>query len=111
MTPERTYEQPLFAVLRRHGFSLEGFNDRARGTYCYDVMSPYAVAKLHAKVGRLLTRWLQRRLRPWKGVVPARLDWFAGRGVSPQAATVGAARDARGVPLSDHAAIAVDLQR
>ena len=111
MTPERTYEQPLFAVLRRHGFSLEGFNDRARGTYCYDVMSPYAVAKLHAKVGRLLTRWLQRRLRPWKGVVPARLDWFAGRGVSPQAATVVAARDARGVPLSDHAAIAVDLQR
>lgn len=111
MTPERTYEQPLFAVLRRHDFSLEGFNDRARGTYCYDVMSPYAVAKLHAKVGRLLTRWLQRRLRPWKGVVPARLDWFAGRGVSPLAATVVAARDAQGIPLSDHAAIAVDLQR
>jgi endonuclease/exonuclease/phosphatase family metal-dependent hydrolase len=111
MTPEHSYALPLFAVLDRHGFALGGYNDRARGTYRYDVMSPYAVAKLHAKVGRLLTRWLQRRLRPWKGVVPARLDWFAGRGVSPLAATVVEARDARGVPLSDHAAIVVDLQR
>ena len=77
MTPERTYERPLFAVLARHGYTVEGWNDRAQGTYRYDVMSPYGVAKLHSKVGRLLTGWLQRRLRPWKGVVPARLDWFA----------------------------------
>jgi endonuclease/exonuclease/phosphatase family metal-dependent hydrolase len=109
MTPERRYEQPLFAELARHGYALDGFNDRARGTYWYDVMSPYAVAKLHAKVGRLMTRWLQRRLRPWGGVVPARLDWFAGRGVTPLAAAVVESRDADGRPLSDHAAVSVDL--
>lgn len=111
MTPEQRYEQPVFAVLRRHGFTIDGYNDRGRGTYNYDVMSPYAVAKLHSKVGRLLTRWLQRRLRPWNGVVPARLDWLAGRGVKPLAAAVVQARDAAEVPLSDHAAISVDLAR
>lgn len=111
MTPEHSYEQPVFAALHRHGFATARFNDRARGTYTYDVMSPYAVAKLQSKVGRLLTRWLQRRLRPWNGVVPARLDWFAGRGVSPIAAAVIDARDAEAVPLSDHAAISVDLER
>lgn len=111
MTPEQRYEQPLFAVLRRHGFSVDGYNDRARGTYNYDVMSPYAVAKLHSKVGRLLTRWLQRRLRPWQGIVPARLDWFAGRGITPIANAVVKSRDAEGVPLSDHAAISVDVAR
>jgi len=57
----------------------------------------------------LLTSWLQRRLRPWNGIVPARLDWFAGRGVTPLSSAVVDARDATGRPLSDHAAIVVDL--
>jgi hypothetical protein len=42
-------------------------------------------------------------------VVPARLDWFAGRGVTPLHPTVVDARDGQGQPLSDHAAIGVAL--
>src|SRR5262249_40182378 len=96
---------------REHGFSVEGFNERRSGTFSYDVHSPYAIAKSRAKVGRFLTWLLQRRLRPWNGLVPARLDWFAGRGLVPIGAAVVEARDAAGIPVSDHAAIVVDIQR
>jgi hypothetical protein len=61
-------------------------------------------------VGRLLTRLLVRLLRPWNGCVPARLDWFAGRNVTPVAATVERPRAAAdGRPLSDHSAVIVDV--
>ncbi len=111
MTPERRYEGPLFEALAAHGFRTEGFNDRGRGTIHYDLHSPYAIQKTRKKVGRLLTWMLQRLLRPWNGVVPARLDWFFGRGVTPLSATVVDPREDDGAPVSDHAAIVVDLQR
>jgi len=109
MVPELGYDRPVFDVLSRHGFAIEGLNDRSRGTYFYDVMSPYAVQKLHSKVGRLATRMLQRRLRPWNGVVPARLDWFAGRGVTPVGCAVISPEKSDGQPISDHSPISVDL--
>lgn len=109
MQPELGYDRPVFDVLARHGFAIQGFNDRASGTYFYDVMSPYAVKKLHSKVGRILTRQLQRRLRPWNGVVPARLDWFAGRGVTPVGAAVVELDRQTAEPVSDHAPITVDI--
>ena len=57
--------------------------------------------RLHAFNKKLLVR----KLRPWNGRVPARLDWFAGRKVTPVAASTIDPR-----PLaSDHAAIVVDL--
>jgi endonuclease/exonuclease/phosphatase family metal-dependent hydrolase len=104
MTPELLYEKPIFAELARHGFTVEGFNDRAKGTLHYDLHDPYAIQKAQSKVGRLLTWILQRRLRPWGGVVPARLDWFAGRGVAARAASVVDAGRA-----SDHFPIVVEL--
>ncbi len=109
MQPELGYDRPLFDVLTRHGFAIEGFNERGHGTYFYDVMSPYAVQKLYSKVGRWPTHWLQRRLRPWNGVVPARLDWFAGRGLNPVGCEVVAVQGQDGLPLSDHSPIVVDI--
>lgn len=109
MTPEVGYDRPMFDVMSKHRFSVEGFNERRLGTYHYDVMSPYAVQKLYSKVGRWPTHWLQRRLRPWKGVVPARLDWFAGRGVVPVAPSVIEAPRRDGQPVSDHSPISVDI--
>jgi hypothetical protein len=42
--------------------------------------------------------------------VPARLDWFAGRHLTPVAATVERPRPAAdGRPLSDHSAVIVDV--
>jgi endonuclease/exonuclease/phosphatase family metal-dependent hydrolase len=104
MTPERRYETVLFDELCRHDFVLDGFNDRARGTVNYDLQHPYAIQKAREKVGRFLTWLLQRRLRPWNGLVPARLDWFAGREVKPAAARVV---DPAGA--SDHSPIVVEL--
>lgn len=109
MQPELGYDRPIFEVLTRHGFVTDGFNERQHGTYHYDVMSPYAVQKLYSKVGRWATHWLQRRLRPWKGVVPARLDWFAGRGIKPVASTVIATAKPGEKPVSDHSPISVDI--
>ena len=110
LTPEKGYERPLFDLLRARDFAVEGFNDRALGTYFYDLTDPYVLARSRKLVGRLLTRLLVRLLRPWNGCVPARLDWFAGRNVTPVAATVEHPRAAAdGRPLSDHAAVIVDV--
>jgi endonuclease/exonuclease/phosphatase family metal-dependent hydrolase len=109
MIPELGYERPLFEAIARNGFTIEGFNDRSRGTFVYDMNHPYTQAKLKMKVGRFLTWALRRRLRRWNGLVQARLDWFAGLGVRPISAAVIAPTGADGLPLSDHAAITVDL--
>ena len=110
LTPEKRYEQPVFELLRARDFVVEGFNDRGTGTYFYDLTDPYILDRSRKLVGRALTRLLVRLLRPWNGCVPARLDWFAGRNVRPVAAAVErppAAADGR--PLSDHAAVIVDV--
>ena len=106
MAPERRYERAVFETLRAHGLDIDGFNDRKSGTLHFDINDPYALQKTRRLVGSPLTRFLQRKLRPWNGRVPARLDWFAGRGVEPVAAYTVDPR-----PLaSDHAAIVVDLR-
>jgi len=110
LTPEKRYEQPVFDLLRARDFTVEGFNDRASGTYFYDLTDPYVLDRSQKLVGRLLTRLLVRLLRPWNGCVPARLDWFAGRNVTPVAATVERPRAAAdGRALSDHSAVIVDV--
>jgi endonuclease/exonuclease/phosphatase family metal-dependent hydrolase len=110
LTPERHYERPVFDLLRARAFAVEGFNDRALGTYFYDLTDPYVLSRSQQLVGRLLTRLLVRLLRPWNGCVPARLDWFAGRNLTPVAATVERPRAAAdGRPLSDHSAVVVQV--
>ncbi len=110
MTPEKRYERPVFDLLRARDFVVEGFNDRGTGTYFYDLTDPYVVDRLHTYVGRALTRLLGRLMRPWNGCVPARLDWFAGRNVTPVAAAVERPRAvADGRPISDHSAVIVDV--
>ena len=110
LTPEKRYEQPVFDVLRARDFVVDGFNDRATGSYLYDLTDPYILNRAQKLVGRALTRLLVRLLRPWNGCVPARLDWFAGRNVTPVAASVERPRAASdGRPLSDHSAVIVDV--
>jgi endonuclease/exonuclease/phosphatase family metal-dependent hydrolase len=110
LTPEKHYERPVFDLLRARHFAVEGFNDRALGTYFYDLTDSYVLAHSQKQVGRLLTRLLVRLLRPWNGCVPVRLDWFAGRNLTPVGATVERPRAAvDGRPLSDHSAVIVDV--
>jgi endonuclease/exonuclease/phosphatase family metal-dependent hydrolase len=109
LTPEKRYERPVFDLLRARDFTVEGFNDRATGTYFYDLTDPYILDRSRKQIGRVLTRLLVRLLRPWNGCVPARLDWFAGRNVTPVAAAVEHPRVAAGRSLSDHSAVIVDV--
>jgi endonuclease/exonuclease/phosphatase family metal-dependent hydrolase len=109
LTPERRYEVPLFELLRTRGYAIEGFND-GQATYEYDLRDPYTYAMVRRSVGSLLTRFAVWRLRRWNGVVASRLDWFAGRGVTPVAAKVVRPRTADGRRISDHEPIVVDLQ-
>jgi hypothetical protein len=57
----------------------------------------------------VLTRLLVRLLRPWNGCVPARLDWFAGRNLTPGRDLERPRASADGRPLSDHSAVIVDV--
>lgn len=109
LTPEKRYERPVFDLLRTRHFSVEGFNDRGAGTFFYDLTDPWVLDRSLKLVGRAVTRLLKRLLRPWNGCVPARLDWFAGREVTPVAARVERPRGADGRPLSDHSAVIVDV--
>jgi endonuclease/exonuclease/phosphatase family metal-dependent hydrolase len=106
LTPDRRYDTPIFDLLAARGFATDGFNERGGGTMRYDFNEPYAIEKVERAVGKRLTRWLTRRLRPWNGIVAAHLDWFAGRGLTPSAAKV--IRLAKPAP-SDHDPIVVDL--
>jgi endonuclease/exonuclease/phosphatase family metal-dependent hydrolase len=110
MTPQKRYERPVFELLQARQFVVDGFNDRGTGSYFYDLTDPYIVNRSQKLVGRALTRLLVRLLRPWNGCVPARLDWFAGRNVTPVSASVERPRAVSdGRPLSDHSAIIVDI--
>jgi endonuclease/exonuclease/phosphatase family metal-dependent hydrolase len=108
MRPDEADERPLFQLLATHGFALEGFNDRSRGTYRYDFNDPYALQKLRRAGGPPLVWLVKRLLRRWNACLPARLDWFAGRAVRALSATVVDPRDGAGRAASDHAAVVCD---
>jgi endonuclease/exonuclease/phosphatase family metal-dependent hydrolase len=108
MRPDAGAERPVFEQLAACGFTLDGFNDRAGATYRYDFNDPYALQKLRRAGGPPLVWLVRRLLRRWNACLPARLDWFAGRGARPIAATVVDPRDRDGRPISDHAAVVCD---
>jgi endonuclease/exonuclease/phosphatase family metal-dependent hydrolase len=105
MTPDRRYELPVFDALRAAGFTIDGWNDRAAPSMSYDFSDPYTLNKVQTAVGGLLTRWLVRRLRRFGGVVRARLDWFAGHGLTPSSPCVVHVDG----HATDHDAVVVDV--
>ena len=106
MTPELRYEQPVFDVLARARARRRRVQRlRSSGTLT-STSTTSTRCRRRGLVGGALTRLLVRLLRPWNGCVPARLDWFAGRGVDARRAR---RRSIRGPLASDHAAIVVDL--
>jgi endonuclease/exonuclease/phosphatase family metal-dependent hydrolase len=108
MRPDTLDEKPIFELLAARGFHADGFNDRTRGSYRFDFNDPYACQKLR-RIGGPGLVWLVRRvLRRWNACVPARLDWFAARGLRAQGASVVDPRDAAGQAVSDHAAVVCD---
>ncbi|HEX2574028.1 MAG TPA: endonuclease/exonuclease/phosphatase family protein [Polyangia bacterium] len=83
MTPWRIFERPVFAALEEHGLSIEGVNDLSQGTLYYDVNDQMQHDKSRDFVPGPVLSYLRRKLEPWDGRVPMRIDWFAGRGLRP----------------------------
>jgi endonuclease/exonuclease/phosphatase family metal-dependent hydrolase len=110
MCPEATPERVVFDELARHGFTIDGLNDRTAPTYHYDFADPYAQQKLR-RIGGPALVWLVRRLlRRWHCRPPARLDWMAGRGIASLAAHVVTPSGSDGRPVSDHGAVVCDVR-
>ncbi len=115
MTPGHVFDRPVFTALHRNNFVVEGFNDVDRGTLYYQGNSP-KYRKLTdgnmPKGGMIwhgLRKWIDKRLEPYGGAVPMRLDWFAGRGLQPVRAEVVDCPSHEGVEASDHNPIVVEV--
>lgn len=114
MKPEEILERKVFDALRQAGLAIDGYNDFDRGTIYYDVYDPELARKaldhLPQPICRWVLGWLERRLAPWDGRVPLRVDWFAGAGLRPVAPQVIERPMVEGRIVSDHNPILVDLQ-
>ncbi len=114
MKPEEILERKVFAALRAGGLAIEGYNDFERGTIYYDVYDPEMARKaldyLPAPMCKWMMGWLERRLEPWDGRVPLRVDWFAGAGLRPREPQVIERPMVAGQIISDHNPILVDLE-
>ncbi|HET6583124.1 MAG TPA: endonuclease/exonuclease/phosphatase family protein, partial [Nannocystaceae bacterium] len=110
MTPERVFERRVFAALAKAGLRTEGFTDPSAGTIHYDLNDPELRDKSLAYLPPRVLAWLERKLQPWGGCVPMRIDHFAGRGLAAvRAVTLPPARH-DGVRVSDHVPIIVEFR-
>jgi endonuclease/exonuclease/phosphatase family metal-dependent hydrolase len=109
MTPELDWERRVFEVLADGGLEIDGFNDRTRGTLYYDANDPEVVRKALDYLPAAAVRWMRRKLEPWGGRVPMRVDWFAGRGIQPLRAEVVERPEWRGQLISDHNPIVLEI--
>lgn len=121
--PYELYERPVFEELRAHGFDYRSFNAMGVGTTRYEVDTFEGASMVRDYLPQVAVDFLRWNLRPWNGVAPLKLDWFAGRGV--WALVSGERREASGreslspTPfekpswngrlLSDHDPILVDV--
>jgi len=82
MRPHALYERRVFAELEAHGFDYERFNDMRTGTVRYEVGTFDSESKVRDHLPGVVAHLLRYKLRPWGGVAPLKIDWFAGRGLT-----------------------------
>jgi len=109
MTPELKFDKPIFEKLAALGFRHEGFNDREKGSIYFDINDLLSNEKAKKFVPPFLLKDLERRLRPWNGCVPLKIDWLAGKGGKPSNAQTVERPTINNVQLSDHNPIYVDI--
>ncbi len=83
MRPFERYERGIRDALVRAGFAIEPFNAMEQGTLRYEVGTFDSESKVREHVPGVMVKLLEYKLRPWNGVTPLKLDWFAGRGLRP----------------------------
>jgi endonuclease/exonuclease/phosphatase family metal-dependent hydrolase len=109
MTPHRSYERSVFKALQRAGLQIDGFNDPELGTSYYDSNDPELRAWTAGYVPGRVLRYLDRKLAPWGGRVPMKLDWIAGRHLWPLSTAVVERPSVGDRVVSDHNPLRVDL--
>jgi hypothetical protein len=111
--PERWFERGLFRELESRGFAYRELNEPGAGTLHYDVQDLAANTNMADWVPQWCFWWINWALRESGGRCSLKLDWFAGRDLTPDPASpprvVGDLRDRDGGVLSDHDAIVVDF--
>lgn len=108
--PENRFERNLFEALESRGFEYRQSNRMGEPTLQYDVDDP----KTRQNLGEWVPGWcfafIRWALRRHDGKCPLKLDWFATRGARVEdPVIVSDLRTSDGRPLSDHAAIGVDV--
>jgi len=102
MTPELKFDKPMFDSLLNNGYNFESFNDRTKGTIYYDINDLLHNEKSKVFIPGFLLKILERKLRPWNGCVPLKIDWLAGKDCQPTQAQTIERPTQNGVLLSDH---------
>jgi|RhiMetdeSRZDD1v2_1073273.scaffolds.fasta_scaffold96132_1 endonuclease/exonuclease/phosphatase family metal-dependent hydrolase len=113
--------EPLFALLRKHGFTEVGFN--SDDVTCY---VPLKILEDSGKLPVFLASAIQHQIARYDGQLDFRLDWIIGRGVkslgdrevidaqsknaSLRPQTISGLRNEMGGQITDHDPITVDLQ-
>src|SRR5215213_1468768 len=113
LQPERWFERGLFRELDARGFNFRELNEPGAGTLHYDVKDLAANTNMGEWVPRWCFWWIEWALKDHGGRCSLKLDWFAGRGVEPDASqpprVVGRLRGPSGEVLSDHDPIVLDF--
>lgn len=113
LQPDRWFERGLFRELGARGFNFKELNEPGAGTLHYDVKDLAANTNMGEWVPRWCFWWIEWALKDHGGRCSLKLDWFAGRGVEPDASNpprvVGRLRGPSGEVLSDHDPIVLDF--
>ncbi|PIE17776.1 MAG: hypothetical protein CSA65_07700 [Proteobacteria bacterium] len=116
--PYELYERAVFEPLEARGYDYQGFNAPAVGTTRYEVGTFESESTVSEQLPSIAVKILRWKLRPWGGVAPIKVDWFAGRqlealseaanadNVSPTPIAKPTVDEVR---LSDHDPIVVDV--
>jgi len=110
--PDRFFERALFKELEKRGYNYKDLNAAGGCTLHYDVDNIAYNTNLGDWVPSWCFPWIFWALEKTGGKCSLKLDWFAGKGITPAGGTgpkvIGKLRDAE-APLSDHDAIILDF--
>lgn len=110
MTPEIIFDKPMFDVLSYNGFDFNKLNNRNKGTIYFDINDILHNEKTKKFVPPFFMRYLERKLRPWNGRVPLKIDWLAGKNAKAINAETIEKPTFQDILLSDHNPIFVDIE-
>ena len=109
MTPELKFDKPIFELLVKNGFDYNSYNDRKKGTIYYEINNLLTLDKTNSFIPKPLMNYLLIKVKPWKGLIPLKIDWLAGKGGKATNAQTIEKPTHNDILLSDHNPIYIDL--